>query len=82
MKNYTYGIYRIGSNSYNQSMTHRCIVCSVEATSRENAIKEALNSDQFSLYANQHLEAIPWSKVSRADAEELAFMDSHPGTVR
>ena len=69
-----YAIYRYGSNSANQHLCEKMIVAVVEAKSREAAIKKALNETAITVYANQHLSAVPMSRVPRAE-RDAAYED-------
>lgn len=65
-----YMIVRHGSNSSTQPMCPRAPICWVEAKSQEEAVRIAL--EDVTCYANQRIEAIPRSRVSRGDAREVA----------
>jgi len=69
----TYVVIRSGSNSANQSQCNEMAVAVIAAKNRAEAVTEALAS--VSVYANQRLHAVPWSRTSaaiRAEAEELS----------
>ena len=66
----SYLIVRHGSNASNQPMCPRAPICWVEAKNQEEAVRIAL--EDVTCYANQRLEAIPQSRVTRADAREVA----------
>ena len=73
MKKTKYVILRSGSNSANQDRCNEAAVAVITAENRAEAITEALTG--ISVYANQRLRAIPWSRASasvRAEAEELS----------
>lgn len=63
----TYVIYRTGSNAANQHMRHKEPVLIVDAANPEEAKAKA--AELVSCYANQHLGAVPASRVSKADRE-------------
>ena len=70
----TYAIFRHGSNANNQPRTETLCVAVVEATTRAKATAAAEAEESFSCYANQYLEAIPWSRLDaeqREEAEEV-----------
>jgi hypothetical protein len=64
----TYIIYRHGSNAANQSMTPTMVVGSVEAETKEAALKHA--EENFTCYNNQRFEIKPASKCSKRDQQE------------
>ena len=71
MKKTKYIIVRSGSNAANQSRCNEAVVAVIAAKSRAKAITEALTG--LSVYPNQRLHAVPWSRASaaaRAEAEE------------
>ena len=71
MKKTKYVIIRSGSNTANQSRCDEAIVAVIAAENRAKAITEALTG--LSVYPNQRLHAVPWSRASaaaRAEAEE------------
>lgn len=74
MKTYTYIIFRHGANSANQSLCGRAPACTVDAGSREEACQKA--SEKISVYGNQWLEAIPWSRCPRWAQEEATNADT------
>lgn len=65
-----YLIVRYGSNASNQPLCPRAPICWVEAKSQKEAVRIAL--EYVTCYANQWLEAVPRSRVTRADAREVA----------
>lgn len=67
-----YLIVRYGSNASNQPMCDRLPICWVEAKNQREAVRLAIEEEDVSCYANQRLEAVPWSKASRADITEVA----------
>jgi hypothetical protein len=67
-----YLIVRYGSNGSNQPMCDRLPICWVEAKSQKEAVRLALDEESVSCYANQRLEAVPWSKARPADIAEVA----------
>ena len=68
MPRYTkYAIYRHGSNAANQSMCPKMLVGTIEATNRKEACK--LMHDRVTVYNNQWLSAIPFSRLSRAQQQ-------------
>lgn len=68
----SYLIVRHGSNASNQPMCNRAPICWVEAKSQAEAVRIALEEEGVSCYVNQRLEAVPQSRVTRADAAEVA----------
>ena len=71
MKKTKYVIVRSGSNAANQSRCNEAVVAVIAAENRAKAITEALTG--LSVYPNQRLHAVPWSRASaavRAEAEE------------
>ncbi len=70
MRTHTYIIARHGSNAANQSMTPRAVIGTVLETTRAKAEIEAVKRWVF--YANQNVQAIPYSKASRED-QRTAF---------
>ena len=71
MKKTKYVIIRSGSNSANQDRCNEAVVAVIAAENRAEAITEALAG--LSVYPNQRLHAVPWSRASaaaRAEAEE------------
>jgi hypothetical protein len=78
MRSYVYAVYRYGSNAANQSMCNKMVVGTIEAASRAEACR--LMSDKVTVYRNQHLEAVPASKLGKAEqriaAERDAWLES------
>jgi len=77
----TYIILRHGSNSANQGLTQVAAVGQEDAVSREEAIALFLADDEYAddrqVYANQHLEAMPWLRApawARGDVLDAAAM--------
>jgi hypothetical protein len=68
---FDYVVYRVGSNAANQSMTHEMAIAVVSAPSREAACQAVRDGGEHTVYANQHLHAVPASKAPRADLEHL-----------
>ena len=71
MKRTKYVILRSGSNSANQDRCNEAAVAVITAENRAEAITEALTG--LSVYPNQRLHAVPWSRASaaaKAEAEE------------
>lgn len=82
MSNYT--ISRVGSNAANQSMIDCAVVCRVEAKNRDAAVEKALvleKEGRFTLYANQHLEALPTSRVPYSELEDLEIEEQMESVV-
>lgn len=82
MTNYT--IFRHGSNAANQHLCERSAVCQVEARNRDAAVEEALDLEKegrFTLYANQHLEALPTSRVSYSECEDIDLEEQMESVV-
>ena len=66
MPRYTkYAIYRHGSNAANQSMCPKMLVGTIEATNRKEACKRMY--DKVTVYNNQWLSAIPFSRLGKKD---------------
>ena len=65
MAKYKYAIYRHGSNAANQSLCNKMIVGTVTATSREEACE--LMRDKVTVYNNQWLTAVPFSRLGKKD---------------
>ena len=64
-----YYVYRIGSNSANQSMTHETVVSIIEAEDFEAAeeiVAEEQRLGKYTVYANQHL-----SIIAEEDLDEM-----------
>ena len=75
MKKTKYVIIRSGSNSANQNRCNEAVVAVIVAENRAKAITEALAG--LTVYPNQRLHAVPWSRASaaakaEAEAEELS----------
>jgi hypothetical protein len=68
-----YIVYRHGSNAANQSMTPLMPVGIWEADSREEAIRRA--AMEVVIYANQHLTARAYSRVSHAGQQAASEAD-------
>ena len=65
MRTRFYAVYRCGSNLANQDGCNKEIVGTIEATSREEACR--FMSNKVTVYHNQHLEAVPLSRLSKAE---------------
>ena len=66
MAKYTkYAIYRHGSNAANQSACPKMIVGTITATNREEACNRMY--DKITVYHNQWLSAIPFSRLGKKD---------------
>lgn len=63
----TYILVRHGSNSANQPMCPRAVIGMTDADS-QGAAKQ--DTHGYTLYQNQWIQAISWSRASRADREE------------
>ena len=59
-----YAIYRHGANAANQGACNKIIIGTVKAGSREEACERM--ASEFPVYRNQHLEAVPLSKLSKS----------------
>ncbi len=73
MRNHVYAVYRHGSNAANQSMCLKRIVGTIEATSRAEACK--LMADKVTVYNNQWLSAVPFSRLGKAEQRLAAERD-------
>ena len=74
MKNYDYAIMRIGSNAANQSMVHEHYIDIIEAPNQSAALelaKQEVAEGHYAVYANQHLRAVPFSRLSKNDRAAL-----------
>ena len=67
MRKYVYVVYRHGSNAANQHMCNKIIVGTIEAANRKEACK--LMHDRVTVYNNQWLSAIPFSRLSRTQQQ-------------
>ena len=76
MATFAYLVYRVGSNAANQSMTHEMPLAIVDAPNREAACQAVQDSGEFTVYANQHLKAVPLSKAKKVDWEYLRDLDA------
>ena len=65
MAKYKYAIYRHGSNAANQSACPKMIVGTITASSRAEACK--LMHDRVTVYNNQWLSAVPFSRLGKKD---------------
>jgi len=65
MAKYKYAIYRHGSNAANQSLCNKMIVGTIQAGSREEACE--LMRDKVTVYNNQWLSAVPFSRLGKKD---------------
>jgi hypothetical protein len=71
MAKYTkYVIYRHGSNAANQSACLKKIVGTIKATSRKEACERMI--DKVTVYNNQWLTAVPFSRLGKAD-QQIAY---------
>jgi hypothetical protein len=73
MRSYVYAVYRHGSNAANQSLCNKRIVGTVTATSREEACK--LMAGRVTVYRNQWLSAVPFSRLGKAEQRLAAERD-------
>lgn len=73
MRNCVYVVYRHGSNAANQSMCNRTIVGTIKAGSRAEACR--LMSDEVTVYNNQWLSAVPFSRLGKAEQRLAAERD-------
>ena len=64
-RNYVYAVYRHGSNAANQSLCNKMIVGTIQAGSREEACE--LMRDKVTVYNNQWLSAVPFSRLGKKD---------------
>ena len=74
MRNYDYAVMRVGSNAANQSMVYEMHVDIIEAPSQSAALelaKQEVARGHYAVYANQHLRAVPFSRLSNRDREAL-----------
>ena len=62
-----YVVYRHGANAANQSRCNKRIVGTVTATSREEACERM--ASRVTVYRNQHLEAVPFSRLGKKDQQ-------------
>lgn len=68
----SYAIVRHGSNAANQGMRNRAIVGTIEATTQKAALAAfAADRPDVQVFSNQRLEAIPYSRLSAEDRQEL-----------
>ena len=65
MAKYKYVVYRHGSNAANQHMCNKMIVGTIEARNRKEACR--LMSEKVTVYRNQWLSAIPFSRLGKKD---------------
>ena len=72
----TYVIYRHGSNSANQSMCDKAVVGLLEAKSKKDALARAEQELHLTVYNNQYLSAVAWSKAQAGDREAAEDLDS------
>ena len=73
MRSYVYAVYRHGSNAANQSRCNKMVVGTIEATSRAEACK--LMADKVTVYNNQWLSAVPFSRLDKAEQRLAAERD-------
>jgi len=66
-RNYVYAVYRYGSNAANQSLCNKRIVGTIKAGSSEEACE--LMASRVTVYRNQHLEAVPFSRLGKKDQQ-------------
>lgn len=74
MKSYVYAVYRHGANAANQGGCNKTIVGTIEAASRAEACR--LMASRVTVYRNQHLEAVPASKLGKTDQRLAAECDA------
>ena len=65
MRKYVYVVYRHGSNAANQSACPKMIVGTITATNKKEACE--LMSDRVTVYNNQWLSAVPFSRLGKKD---------------
>ena len=71
----TYHVYRIGSNAANQAMCQKNCIAILKAHNEEEAVELALQEEKdgkFTLYNNQHLEAVALRDIPKAEKEAEA----------
>lgn len=87
MKNFNYLIYRTGSNAANQPMTFEPVpIAIVQAPNRDAACEHVecerkdcafvAQSINTTVYANQHLHAVPRSKANPTDWDSVLAEDN------
>jgi len=64
-RKYVYAVYRHGSNAANQSMCPKMLVGTIEAINRKDACE--LMRDKVTVYNNQWLSAVPFSRLGKKD---------------
>jgi len=74
MRSYVYAVYRYGANAANQGACNKKIVGTIEATSRAEACK--LMADKVTVYNNQWLSAVPFSRLGKAEQRLAAERDA------
>jgi len=74
MRNHVYVIYRHGANAANQGACNKKIVGTIKAGSREEACKRM--ASEVTVYHNQHLEAVPLSRLGKTDQRLAAERDA------
>ena len=68
----TYHVYRIGSNAANQAMCQKNCITILKAHNEGEAVELALQEEKegkFTLYNNQHLEAIALRDIPKSEKE-------------
>lgn len=70
----TWVVVRRGSNAANQPMTPRAVVGTVSATNRADAYANA--AQKFTVYNNQSIELIPWSRAKKEDLRAASEGDA------
>ena len=73
MRNCVYVVYRHGANAANQGACNKKIVGTIKAGSREEACKRM--ASEVTVYHNQHLEAVPLSRLGKTDQRLAAECD-------
>ena len=73
MRKCVYVVYRHGSNAANQHMCNKMIVGTIEAANRKEACK--LMHDRVTVYNNQWLSAVPFSRLGKKDQMIAAERD-------
>ena len=69
----SYAIYRHGANAANQGACNKIIIGTVKAGSREEACERM--ASEVPVYRNQHLEAVPLSRLSKSEKRLAAECD-------
>ncbi len=73
MSSYVYAVYRYGSNAANQSRCNKMLVGTIKAGNRAEACERM--ADEVTVYHNQHLKAVPFSRLSKTEKRLAAERD-------